>query len=522
MASIFKRSRDRNKKGAPWYINYFDANGKRLLVKGCPDKAATEAMARKLESEAALRRCGVIDAKQDERTAHQARPVEEHLADWHRDMLAKRKTQRHADQYIERAGKMVALVAGVKLEEFELGRSAQAVAQGQAVLSNALRNARLTHLRPERIQAALAHLKDAGKSLQTANHYRAALRAFVRWLGDKNRLQDNPMRGVSGYNVEEDHRHIRRSLTHEELARLVEAAKRGPVIYGMPGTLRALAYRLAAGTGFRVSELRSLTPENFRLEGGMPTISLGASATKNRRSAEQPIAKSLAEELIEWLADKPAGKPVLPLHHETAKAIRRDLEAAGIPYETDEGVFDFHALRAFYITTLVNSGADIKTVQTLARHAKPQTTLTHYAKVSPHDLRNAVESLPQAKAPSKSTGQTTTSEGVPSEITSPKLAAHWQQSGDGTGRELAGTVGAGTNGEGSEGKEETPETQSDDGFGRSLSAAGGSQAERGGFEPPIGFDTYNGLANRRFRPLSHLSVMVQEADRAGRDRPRVG
>jgi hypothetical protein len=30
-------------------------------------------------------------------------------------------------------------------------------------------------------------------------------------------------------------------------------------------------------------------------------------------------------------------------------------------------------------------------------------------------------------------------------------------------------------------------------------------AERGGFEPPIRFYSYNGLANRRFRPLSHLS-----------------
>ena len=30
-------------------------------------------------------------------------------------------------------------------------------------------------------------------------------------------------------------------------------------------------------------------------------------------------------------------------------------------------------------------------------------------------------------------------------------------------------------------------------------------AERGGFEPPVQFYPYNGLANRRFRPLSHLS-----------------
>jgi hypothetical protein len=31
-------------------------------------------------------------------------------------------------------------------------------------------------------------------------------------------------------------------------------------------------------------------------------------------------------------------------------------------------------------------------------------------------------------------------------------------------------------------------------------------AERGGFEPPVRFYPYNGLANRPFRPLRHLSV----------------
>src|SRR3954469_6144430 len=35
-------------------------------------------------------------------------------------------------------------------------------------------------------------------------------------------------------------------------------------------------------------------------------------------------------------------------------------------------------------------------------------------------------------------------------------------------------------------------------------------AERGGFEPPIRFYSYNGLANRRFRPLSHLSAQSRQ------------
>ena len=35
-------------------------------------------------------------------------------------------------------------------------------------------------------------------------------------------------------------------------------------------------------------------------------------------------------------------------------------------------------------------------------------------------------------------------------------------------------------------------------------------AERGGFEPPVEFDPYDGLANRSFRPLRHLSASVQK------------
>src|SRR5271165_2772721 len=39
-------------------------------------------------------------------------------------------------------------------------------------------------------------------------------------------------------------------------------------------------------------------------------------------------------------------------------------------------------------------------------------------------------------------------------------------------------------------------------------------AERGGFEPPVGFYSYNGLANRPFRPLRHLSVSGVRIQRA--------
>ena len=489
------------KRGKVWYYRFVDADGASRERKGCPDRRETESMAVSAEAEAAKIRDGFIDRKDLGYRGHEARPLADHLDDWHRDMRARGKTLGHADQYLDRARKLAALVRGAKLAEIETGRGRKASVQAEAALDAVLKSARLSDLAPDRIQAALAKLRDAGKALQTVNHYRAALRAFARWAWDNARLRDNPMRGVKGFNAEEDVRHARRCLTDDELARLVRAAESGPEVFGMPGPLRAMAYRVAAGTGFRVAELRGLTPDRFRLDGPEPTVFLRASATKNRRPAEQPIPHALARDLSTWLRGKAAGASVFPLHHETAKAIRRDLESAGIPYATDDGVADFHSLRAYYVSALVRAGASVKEVQTLARHAKPQTTLSHYAKVSVRDLRGAVESLPGTSV-SGDGPEALAATGTDSRHISPGLAHHLPIAGDGSGRGLADAGGMALVGAGNG---NTPETLENKGSGRVLSAADGSIAERGGFEPPIRFNPYNGLANRRFQPLSHLS-----------------
>jgi hypothetical protein len=83
----------------------------------------------------------------------------------------------------------------------------------------------------------------------------------------------------------------------------------------------------------------------------------------------------------------------------TAEMLRVDLEAAGIPYETDSGFADFHSLRGDFISYLVSSGASVKTCQTLARHSSPTMTIGIYAKASLHDINGAVENLPDLTAP---------------------------------------------------------------------------------------------------------------------------
>src|SRR4051812_2311982 len=109
MASVYKRKRDRQRKGSCWYIAYTDENGVRRTKRGCPDKAASEMMARQLESESELRRRGVIDPRSDAYSTHEARLLADHLADFRRALEAAGRTPRHTQMTASRAEKMVNL-----------------------------------------------------------------------------------------------------------------------------------------------------------------------------------------------------------------------------------------------------------------------------------------------------------------------------------------------------------------------------------------------------------------------------
>ena len=89
--------------------------------------------------------------------------------------------------------------------------------------------------------------------------------------------------------------------------------------------------------------------------------------------------------------------------------LRRDLEAAGIPYVDESGRYsDFHALRHTFITNMVKSGVSPKAAQSLARHSTIDLTMNVYTSLTVHDQASAVESLPPIQSPRGKDGEAVT------------------------------------------------------------------------------------------------------------------
>ena len=157
----------------------------------------------------------------------------------------------------------------------------------------------------------------------------------------------------------------------------------------------------------RAGELASLMPSCFDLTADPPVIRVQAAYTKNSEEACQPIPVALGAALERFLATKPQDGLVWPgtWHEKSARMLRKDLAVAKIPYKTEDGYADFHALRHGYISMLVKSGVHPKVAQTLARHSTITLTMDRYTHIGLFDTVAAVEGLPAFFTAPESHGQ---------------------------------------------------------------------------------------------------------------------
>jgi site-specific recombinase XerD len=368
MASIYRRSRDKGKKNRPYVIQYFDHEGKRRIAKGFTDKGLTEQLAAKLENEVLLRRRGMIDPVQERLLAIRQSPIGEHLAAFERSLS--NSTPKHRKLTMTRVRRLVE-------------------ASGSRTIGD---------LDAEKVEEALKAIRaEEDLGARTYNHYLQAVDEFGKWLVASKRLLQNPVAGIERLNAETDVRHKRRSLSPEEVSRLVDSARSsGEDVQGYPGELRARAYLMSFFTGLRRQELASLTPRSFRLDDPRPKLVVEAACSKHRRKDTLPMHPELVLLVREWIADMDADTPLFPRldRKKTWLMVKKDLERIGIPYETPDGIADFHAAgRHSHITGLVRHGATLVEAKELARHADVRQTMK-YTHIGLEDQAQALAGLP--------------------------------------------------------------------------------------------------------------------------------
>jgi integrase len=290
-----------------------------------------------------------------------------------------------------------------------------------------------------------------GISAQTFNFYIQAAKQFCRWMVKDRRAVESPLAHLSGLNVKTDRRHDRRALLPEELRWLLEVTAAAPKRFEMDGIERAMLYRLAAETGLRPGELRSLTRTSFDLADSGPTIKVEAAYSKHRREDVLPLRPETAALLREFLSRKIPKARIfkVPPSYDTADMFYTDLEAAReawiedvkdrqvqverrkskfLAAVDDSGRYaDFYCLRHSFISALANGGVAPKTAQTLARHSTITLTLDRYSHTYQGETSAALKVLPDLNQSAQKASQATGTSGEigapePSKSLSPSLS----------------------------------------------------------------------------------------------------
>jgi len=376
MASIFKRKRKVKlssgktvtRQSAKWHIKYVDADGIERRVAAYKDKTASQQLAAKLEKESELARAGVVDKYKE----HRQRPLSEHLQEFRDSLINKGTTEKQANQVYNRT----------------------------VSVFNTCRFVFLSDVQASKVQAYLANRRRDGLGIRSSNFYLQAVKQFLNWMVADNRTAENPLAYLKGQNAKKDIRHERRALTADETDSLLTATLKGQKHHNLTGKERYMLYTLALSTGFRATELHSLTWRSFDLSGPGPSVTVLAGYAKNGKEATLPLRKDITRLFKQWFDDNGFSQNgrVFPKFNKSKGAVmlRADLEAAGIPYEDEVGRFaDFHSLRHSFISNVGKSGATVKEAQTLARHSTSALTLDVYTHIGLYDERRAVEKMPQ-------------------------------------------------------------------------------------------------------------------------------
>jgi len=206
-------------------------------------------------------------------------------------------------------------------------------------------------------------------------------------------LVENPLARLG--KIDTTPRSRRRALRPEEIWAILSVAPE----------YRRLLYEVAIISGLRVRELRSLTLANIDIERG--GILLEAEWTKNRKNGFQYLPDGLLKRLVAFVDTGMVGKlyqqfcrscaypanALLYVPTHCAREMDIDLREAKVPKTTPEGKLDFHACRTAFVTLAAEAGANMRELQTMARHSTPALTANVYARTREERLSELADKI---------------------------------------------------------------------------------------------------------------------------------
>ena len=301
---------------------YRDGSGVvREVATGCRDETAARSVLGDMERRAELVKAGVLTVAEDAVADHQETPLGQHFAAY----LAHQKTKG---------------LNRVRVQNTESRLNRLAAECDFRTLGS---------LSAAALERWLVARQAEGMGAGTRNEYRQELVGFANWCVRTRRLLSNPFAGVSKADAKADCRRKRRALTEAELVKLLDVARRRPLLDAMTirrghrkgeavaklgdetrrrleslGWERALTYKTLVLTGLRKAELASLTVGQLDLDTDPPFLVLDAADEKNREGNTIPLRADLAADIREWLAYRLA---TLQEGHQEAQTVQFDPEA---------------------------------------------------------------------------------------------------------------------------------------------------------------------------------------------------
>ena len=243
----------------------------------------------------------------------------------------------------------------------------------------------------DRIRAFLATLAEQEYSPATMARKIATLRSFHRWLEKRELRQDNPMLLIRTPRQE---KRLPKAVDLEQIERLLST----PDTTNLLGARDRAILETLYSTGLRVSELVGINHEDLNVDQREIVVQ-----GKGRKERLVPLGSHATAAILAYLellnkdsrAPSDEDRPNSPLFVNkhggrlSTRSVRRKvskyLEESGLDPEISP-----HTLRHSFATHLLDSGADLRSVQELLGHQSLSTTQV-YTHVSTGRLREAFD-----------------------------------------------------------------------------------------------------------------------------------